>query len=395
MRMKSDIKLIIHNIENVLRSSEDEFYSISLKDGILGLSLFYYYYYLYTNEEKHLSKVSYFLEKSLAYLTNGKIESFSMFDLIDLGNYVCFLYQKECIHEEDAKQILNQIDPHISELLELKIKEKDLGSLKGVISIGNYLTNKKETFLTNNNEELERIIHVIDTLSIQKDSKSIFWKFPMRNKEEPIVELGFYHGVSGIIYFLSRMVENGILKEKSKEIISKSISYLLTFKQNKPFTLFPLQDIRERRTKKNHQCIGYGDIGIGYTFLRLGKLIESSYSDLGIEILENASNFRDDDSTFIKDAELIYGATGLFSFFDRFKHLSKNFKEAADYWFKRVTNFNCYKTEWAGYSTYINGFDNTIQLSFQHGLIGIGVALINYELEEVHDYLVFLNYKQL
>lgn len=394
--MINKINKRIHNIEKVLRKSRNKFNSINLKDGILGLSLFYYYYYLYTKKEEYLNEVSYYLEKALAYLGNGEIDNFSMFDLIELGNYICFLRKKECIEKNDALKIIKEIEPLILKLLKEKIEEKDLGSLRGVLNIGNYLVNLNETFAINNESDLISIVNIIDELSILKDAESIFWRFPMRNKENPIVELGFVHGMSGIIYFLSRMVENRLEKGKCIKMIKKSTSFVLSFKQDEPNTLFPLVDVREGKNQNNYQCLGYGDVGIGYTFLHLGKYVDKVYFKIGKKILDNACSFRDDDGIFIKDAELIYGASGLFVFFDKFKKLSTNYENAANYWLNRVINFNNHKSSWVGYKTYINGFDETIQLSFQHGLIGIGLALINTQLiSESHDYLRFLNYKDL
>lgn len=394
--MINKINKRIYNIEKVLRKSRNKFNSIGLKDGILGLSLFYYYYHLYTKKEEYLSETYYYLEKSLTCLGNGKIQNFSMFDLIELGNYICFLYKKECIEKHDALEIIKEIESPILKLLEDKIDEKNLGALTGALNIGNYLINLKGTFAINNESHLISLIDIIDELSISKNTKSIFWKFPMRNKENPIVELGFVHGMSGIIYFLSRMVENQLEKEKCIKMIKKSASFLLSFKQEVPNTLFPLTDIRGEKNQNNYQSLGYGDVGIGYTFLHLGKYVDKAYFKIGEEILDNASNFKDDDGIFIKDAELIYGASGLFGFFDKFKKLSANYGKAADYWLNRVINFNNHKSNWVGYKTYINGFDETIQLSFQHGLIGIGLALINTQLiSESHDYLGFLNYKDL
>ncbi|MGG8495314.1 lanthionine synthetase LanC family protein [Tenacibaculum sp. TC6] len=386
----------IYDIEKVLRKLRNKFDSISLKNGSLGLSLFYYYYYLYTKKDKYLNEVSYYLEKSLAYLESGKIEDFSMFDLIELGEYVCFLHKKECIDEHDALKIIKEIEPFILNLLDDKIEEEDLGSLKGVLRVGNYLIDLRETFKLNNEFYLISIVKFIDQLSIHKNAESIFWRFPMRNKENPIVELGFVHGMSGIIYFLSRMVENQLEKEKCAMMIKKSTSFVLSFKQDEPNTLFPFADVKQKRSQKSYQCLGYGDIGIGYTFLHLGKYVDKAYFKIGEGIIDNASNFRDDEGVFIKDAELVYGASGLFVFFDKFKELSNKYEKAADYWLNRIINFNYHESDWAGYKTYINGFDETIQLSFQHGLIGIGLALINTQLTfESHDYLCFLNYKDL
>ena len=75
------------------------------------------------------------------------------------------------------------------------------------------------------------------------------------------------------------------------------------------------------------------------------------------------------------------------------EHPSKLFKSARQYWMEKTINYNNNNTKFAGYETYRNGFDEDIQVSFAHGIAGIGIALINYKLNLKHEYLKFFNYK--
>ena len=93
---------------------------------------------------------------------------------------------------------------------------------------------------------------------------------------------------------------------------------------------------------------------------------------------------------------MIYGSSGLFALFDSLVQETGNyiFEKASAYWLEKTLNHGKNDTPWAGYDTYINGFDEDIQLSFSHGICGIGIALIAHEMGLDHrKYLSFFNYK--
>ena len=118
--------------------------------------------------------------------------------------------------------------------------------------------------------------------------------------------------------------------------------------------------------------------------------------DIYITVLENTLKFRDSENIFIKDAELIYGASGLFALYSDLASETNNnlFKSASQYWLDKISVHSDNDTPWAGYDTYKNGFDEYIQLSFSHGICGIGIALMSHEMGLDHrKYLTFFNYK--
>jgi len=148
----------------------------------------------------------------------------------------------------------------------------------------------------------------------------------------------------------------------------------------------------------SYQSINYGDLGIGYAIYKAGVVFgHEGHLALGLEVLENASMFRDDTGRHIRDAEMIYGSTGLYAVFSILYEETKRpcFKQAYAYWLGRTLAYDGRRTPWAGFETYYNGFDNAIQVCFNHGISGIGIALINHQLGLGHDYLRFFNYKNL
>jgi lantibiotic modifying enzyme len=389
--------IIAERIDEIEESINNNISSIllDLSDGFLGISLFYYYLFLLKKDESYLIKSIGILESVIEKLNNGC--EYDSNDIIDLSKYLFFLYSKKIIEIDEIKNSLEQLEIYLITILNYKLEENDLDSINGLISLGylfldlSEIDSKYLTYLT-------KIFKIIDNLKQSKNKDNeYFWFFDVRDKGKPIVEFGYFHGTSGIINFLNCLCEKKIEFEKCKNIITKAISFLEKNKRENGINFYPhsINPSNEYKYQK-YQNINYGDIGIGYTIYRSGLILHNNtFKKIGIETLENAANFRDNTGDYIKDAELIYGSAGLFAFFDKIgsEQPNKLFNTARQYWLEKTINYNNNKTKFAGYETYINGFDEDIQVSFAHGIAGIGITLINYKINLNHEYLKFFNYR--
>ena len=389
--------LIAERINEIEESINNNISSITLdlSDGFLGISLFYYYLFLYKKDESYLIKSIEILESVFEKL-NSECE-YNSNDIIELTKYLYFLYSQKIIDIDDVKNSLEQLDIFLITILNNKLEENDLDSINGLISLGYLFLDLSEIdskYLT----YLSEIFKIIDNLKQSKNNENeYYWFFNMRDKVKPIIEFGYFHGTSGIINFLNCLCEKKIESEKCKNIISKAILFLEKNKRENGINFYPhIINPSNKYKYQKYQNINYGDIGIGYTIYKSGLILQNNtFIKTGIDTLENAANFRDNKGDYIKDAELIYGSSGLLAFFDKMEneHPSKLFKTARQYWIEKTINYNNNKTKFAGYETYINGFDEDIQISFAHGIAGIGIALINYKLNLNHEYLKFFNYR--
>ena len=394
--METGIKIrniTITNIENVLQNSSDVLNTIGLQEGVLGISLFNYYLFLHAEKNKYLENVSFYLEHSFNLLTTGEnIQRFNIFDLVEMGKYLCFLNREGIIDNENVAIYIKELQQPIKNLLLRRIEERDLDSVGGVIAIGHYFLEASK--LLNYQSEVENIVKVIDELSVVKEDV-IYWQFTFRNKEKPTLEPGFFHGISGVLFFLALVFEKGILKRVCEKLIHGGIRFLEKNRNSSGINWFPF-DLNSKE-ELSYQSLVYGDLGIGYAIYRIGAILNSKqYTEMGISILENAAKFRDENNIFVKDAELIYGSSGLFGLFDSLAQETKNrmFEKASAYWLEKTLSHGKNDTPWAGFETYMNGFDEDIQLSFSHGICGIGIALMTHEMKLDHrKYLSFFNYK--
>ena len=389
----TDIDTAIDSIEHALSESLHYFDAISLNEGILGLSLFYYYYHQYTGQAKHLDKTADYLHEVFDKLSNGTVKRFDSRDLLGLGRCLCFYEKEGLISTEELGNSLGQINDQALALLATKSEKKDLDAIAGVLGIGHYLLDAGQ-FAPKGT--IERIIDLIEGLAAYHEDGSAYWYFPLRDQANPIVEMGFYHGIAAVVYWLARAAHQGIMPSRCAQLAKAAMATLLSNKRASGINLFPFE--MGKKEMLSYQTINYGDLGIGFALYKAGEVFgEAHFRNAGLEVLENTCEYRDPTRRNIRAAELVYGSTGLFAVLSSLYHETQMpcFEEAYQYWLNQSLAFNDRDTPWAGYETYYNGFDKDIQICFNHGICGIGIALINHKLNLGHEYLRFFNYKNL
>lgn len=388
----------IRKIEKLLKSNDHVYESMGLNNGLLGMALFNYYSYLYTGKESYLDKMSNYISASF----NGFDEKYTGFssvhDIMEIGHFLFFLKKEEVLDELDA--YLKDADEIVLDFLNEQLALKNIDPVSGSIAAGYYLLNRQER--KDGTDSIKRIIVLLEQQAMYEEKGKIYWYNNFHDPNKLELQLGIMHGVSGIVNFLLSVYEKQILPERSKEMAMEALDFLLSYKKDKGVNLFPFEILTNEQIQYQNLC--YGDIGIGYVLLRAGKLFKNpEFLTQGAEIIENASRFRDDPEEYITDANLLYGAAGLFSFFASMSQFhsaevsinQQSLQEASEYWYDKVMTMNKYDTPWLGYKASFNDHAAATQLCFAEGIAGIGITLMNSELENKNDYLSFFNYKKL
>lgn len=365
-----------------------ELNGIGISNGILGKSLFYYYNYLYTQEEKWLELTISLIEEALEMLTNDYSSISPQNDIIEAAIYLSFLVKNNVLSDE-VEFIINDLEELIEEIFHSRLAEGDLDGVKGVFApLQYYLYSQK-----NCKEKLHQVFQLVQEKVVESDTEA-YWYFDLRSSETSYVELGFNHGVSGIVSFLMDCYVNDVEREESLTLITKGLFFLEKQQDKNRTCWFPQTTNNDFL---NYHNLSYGDLGIGFTFYKAGQLFNNKYwSSIGIEILENAAKYTDEKEKYIRDANMIYGASGLYSFFDMMYRLTtnKHFESAKNYWYKNIFEKGNNDTVWAGFNTYYNGIYEFAQLGISQGILGIGLTLLSKELDIKNEYLNFLNFRK-
>jgi lantibiotic modifying enzyme len=381
---------IIVKVRNAIDQHYTKFESIGI-NGISGAAVFYYYYCLFAKDDTYSRFIAENLEKVVEKLNTGYTSETLFREIIEFGHAYLFMADQS----NNGAEILDELDTIITQFSEWKQGERDLDPVVGAIAAGNYFL-KRLAQKPVVSMQLETLIELIEDCShAHPEDSSRYWHSSIRNKQ--VVELGIMHGVAGITAFLTGCYKQGIQREKCEVLIRESLRFITRYKgTGESAALFPNiiteEDILE---KYNYQNLCYGDVGIGYTFYYAGEVLKDvSLVEEGLNILTHAAAYRDDAGRYIRDANLLYGSSGLYTLFSYLHSRTALpvFKETADYWLEKTIGFSRFDTKWAGYQSFYNNETETVHISFLQGICGIGTTLIASRGDVSFDYLTFANY---
>lgn len=377
----------IHQIKKVLSDNKDKLNGIGLSNGLLGASLFHYYSFKYFNQENDIETALEILENCIEKLNENYSSYTTKIDIIELGLYIQFLTDNHILDTEDS--LLEDLDEIILEITNEEVHKKNLHNITGALSGGAYFIKRKNSVKREN--VLKSILQLIEEKKITKNGKETYWEFDFRGVK--CTETNLNHGIAGILSFLIKLYKTGIEKEKCRKLILSGIHFILSQKQISKNNWFP--QFAFQNDFSEYSNLSYGDIGIGYILIKAGESIhDKEIIQEGLKILDHCAQYREDSPRYIRDANLIYGSTGLSTFFH---HLSReyentSFKDAHTYWYNKTTVFSTTNSEWAGYTSHFNSDQDHAHLSFSQGISGIGIALLSHLINDSELFLSFLKY---
>ncbi len=378
----------LEKIQDCLQQNTD-LNGIGISNGVLGKSMFFYFNYLYTNDDKWLELSISLIEESLEKLTDNYTSISPQNDIIEAGIYLNTLYKNGVLSKE-VEFILNEFKDLIDEIFFARLKEENLDSITGIFAPLQYYFSTE----TVEKEKLNQVLDLVKAKAIENDNQA-YWLFDLRSPENAYVELGYNHGVAGVVSFLIDCYLNNVQKEECEVLITKGLNFLEKHLDRESVCWFP--QTTDRNNRLYYHNLSYGDLGIGFTFYKAGEVLKNLYwSSLGLDILENAAQYTDENEKYIRDANMIYGASGLYAFFDMMYRFTNktSFKESRDYWYSKILEKGNNDTQWAGYNTYYNGIYDFAQLGISQGILGIGLTLLCKELNVTNEYLNFLNFRK-
>jgi lantibiotic modifying enzyme len=113
-----------------------------------------------------------------------------------------------------------------------------------------------------------------------RDSSGITWHdnttLDYHREKKVIFNLGIPHGISGIICFLSEMIELGIEVGKCKELLFGSLTWMLNQKSNfDGISFYPSLIVDKESIKITRLSWAYGDLCSAYAFIQGAKHLGS------------------------------------------------------------------------------------------------------------------------
>lgn len=262
--------------------------------------------------------------------------------------------------------------------------------LHGAMGYGFYFLKRYVSPLTSDANKrtyqgfLESLLNSLETMAI-KDGEGLKWESVINHEEGTKgFNLSLSHGMSSIIYLLSKMHFNGIAKDRIAILIEGASNYIQSFetKEKKGRSLYPSWiEPNQVIEYQGRLAWCYGDIGVGKAMEWAGKVLEDELLiNKAQNILLDTSKRKSSKETVVIDAGYCHGSFGNAHIFHQLwrRNKRKDFYEAAKFWMedgflKHSKDNEQPFLQWNGVKKSWRFESNLLE-----GISGIGLAMIDY-----------------
>ncbi|RZF60234.1 lanthionine synthetase C family protein [Sphingobacterium corticibacterium] len=357
-----------------------------LGEGNTGAALLFYHYGRYIGKEKYIEKASSIIldnfdmyhsnDPSTYSLCNGMAGfRWAVNHLIDAG----FI-------DGDADELFSDDDALLYAVMEKDIGESRYDYLHNAIGIGLYFMKRRTARSAG---YIAALVEGLAKAAIA-DQDGLKW-LSMFNLQEgegkkAVYNLSLSHGMTSIISFLGKVYQMGIAQENVNDLLSRTVSYMLSHKLSVPDetgSFFPSMISAE----DDHPVYGgrlawcYGDLGLAYILLQVSGIVgNQEWEEIAMSVLLQSTTRKNALKERVVDAGFCHGSAGIAHIYNRLYQYTGNpvFKESALHWLDDMLRKAVFPDGPAGYKAWYpqsyGGWKS--EFGLLQGISGIGLVLL-------------------
>lgn len=299
---------------------------VDLYAGTSGILIFFCLLHKYTKKEKYANYCYELINTTLNNLASlegkGSLSGYAgvMWTLL-------YLVKLNFIDYDSVKEYINELKKLVITSSHNNLRIRDFDLMHGLVG-ELFALNELYEFSPKENEEilptLEQGINHLNSICIKQENSEVYWQSIFENSA--IVNTGLAHGVSCVIWFLSKIVSSNKINIDIRKTclanIEGACNWLINRKKRDKKSLFQipcsiyLKKIDLPSIYSFAWC--HGDLGISLALLRSGKLlnnqrIQQEAVDLALNLSEmdfKQSQIMQDENYI--DSSLCHGTYGAF-----------------------------------------------------------------------------------
>ncbi|MBD8348359.1 lanthionine synthetase C family protein [Dysgonomonas sp. HGC4] len=356
--------------------------ALGLYNGEFGILLFLFYYSRYSKDPRFISLAETYSE-TLVDRQLKKINSHTFCSGLSGILYLFEFFRRNNFINIDISETQDELENYLIIRMQKDIHNQHYDFMHGALGVGLYFLEKKR--------RPEVILELIEYLfnTAEKSTNSILkWKSIIDyDKGTEGYNISLSHGISSIIIFLIRVLENNIHSQFVTSMLEGAVNYLFTqeINNNKYGSFYPPM------STENSQLFGrsrigwcYGDLGVAIAIRKAGLILNrKEWIDKSLEVLLHTTKRLSPSETNVIDAGLCHGSAGNAMIF-RHLYLETGmieFSNATNYWIEKTLDLSIFDDGLAGYKSYqLGGWRN--DSSLLTGIPGIGLVFISYLLDD-------------
>ncbi|WP_025664132.1 lanthionine synthetase C family protein [Aquimarina megaterium] len=379
----------LQEIHIVLSQNYGSKQDIGVLSGLSGISLFQFYYARFTENKKMEDIAIDTISETIQRINDGY--SFPTFCTGIAGaGWVLELLDEEEFINIDTDGLLSDLDTFLYDSMDSDIKNEYFDFLHGAIGYGYYFLKRYENTVSESLKQkyITYILHLINALknSAKIDKRGYFWMYELHKAEKLWgANLSLSHGMASIINFLSRLYQHKDFQNPVKDMLIGTIDFMINSKypDENGSSLFPGWVYPEMEKYTNNRLAWcQGDLGIGISLWRAGKVLENNtYKELAIHIVKHSVKRRDTVEAILQDTGICHGVFGIVTIFNYMYKETEEviFKQTADFWMNEALKMDTHKDGYAGYKQWRGSQKKwKNETNLLEGIAGIGLSIISY-----------------
>ena len=352
-------------------------------DGKSGISEFYYYLSKHFNNDKFATKGFSIITDIVNDINKGYANPSFCSGLAGFGWYLETLVDERILKRKDI-ELLNALDNYIYRSMYKYICDGNFDYLHGGIGTALYFI--KRLHKNSSKKNLEEFIAILEDKGTRFKDGSMAWQSQLSlNDNLKGFNFGMSHGQASIISFLQQCYIKGICKIKVRDMLFRSIQYLISNTTNDKNAVNYFPDwIHPDNTKNFNSRLAwcYGDLGIAMALYNAAGITnDGTLKKFSLEILQHSTGRRNLQKEGVIDAGICHGAFGIAHIFNRCFINTENeiFKITSDYWFNEGLKMSTFPDGYAGYKTWYTPAYGGWQpnASLIEGITGIGLSILS------------------
>lgn len=390
MQHKEQLKIQLEEISRTIKNSYTQEKDIGILEGISGCALFQFYYSKYLNIDTQADYGIEMISTCIERINNGYTRPTYCNGIAGFGSVLQHL-TSETLIDLDCDEFLSPFDDFLYQQMKDDLSIGFYDFLHGALGYGFYFFKRYKETLSENlrkrySEYLLHLLRQLETTAIM-EKEGLKWQSTLiiQNKANVGCNLSLSHGMSSIINFLCRLMDDNELKVLSKKLLTGAVNYIMSYYKNdrNNLSLFPMWIEANVSPKYNSRIAWcYGDLGIGISLLKASEVMgDSSLKNRALSILNQTMNRQKPEDTKVIDASICHGSYGNALIYSRLrcKGLNQDLDSIIRFWINDGVKKARHRNGYAGYKQWM-GAEKIWEpkLSLLEGVSGIGLTIIDY-----------------
>ncbi|REC44198.1 lanthionine synthetase C family protein [Chryseobacterium pennipullorum] len=259
--------------------------------------------------------------------------------------------------------VSRSIDEYLASEAEDYLSVQNFDFLHGAVGIGFYFIERAKEGSKIAHKALESILDSLDQNKMTGENDEVtFLNF------KKVSDISLSHGLSSILIFLTKLMENGfVYKDIPRNLSVKIIRYILSQKIDREISgsQFPYTSKENNKGSRLAWC--YGDLGICIALLKASEVLNDLPLKMeATEILVYNTTRKELTKNLVRDSEICHGTSGISLIYHILNKRYKipEFGDCEKYWTEKTIELYHQK-------------DNHKNISLLEGLSGTGLVLLN------------------